>query len=234
MPVADTEEALRDHLQLNPEVVSVGEVAVEDNIIQSIFLETRTIGGVTVRRLETDDAPGLFELYSQGLSEKPRRLFTPYPLFHTPPASAGELASRIANWGKESDWTALVMLKDELVIGFALLKRFHTEQVTSGIAVRDDFLKRRLGYLLQSIIVEQARLLAVRKFHVKVVSDNMASMRLHEKCGFRQTRILSPDLYKEMFAYLSGRDQREGKEAVERQLVEMTIDLHETTGGDSA
>jgi RimJ/RimL family protein N-acetyltransferase len=152
-------------------------------------------------------------------------LFAPYPLFHVPPNSADELSSRIANWQEEDDWTALILLKKGLIIGFALLKRFRTEQVTSAIVVRDEFLKRNLGYLLQSLIVEQARLLAVRRFHVKIISDNVASMRLHEKCGFRQTKVLSPDIYREMFEYLRDCDKRDGKAAIKRELFEMTIDL---------
>jgi RimJ/RimL family protein N-acetyltransferase len=217
-------EALRRNLQVLPEV-SLGEIEVEDNIIKYISLETRAIGGVTVRQLDIADAPGLFEFYTEGLSEKPRRLFAPYPLFHTPPRSADELASRITNWKSENDWTALILVKDRRTIGFALLKRFSTEQVTSAIVVRDEFLKRKMGYLLQSMIVEQARLLNLKRFHVKIVSDNLASVRLHEKCGFRQTRVLPPPIYEEILEYLSDSDKKNGNEPVDRHIVELVIDL---------
>ena len=218
-------EALRRNLQSLPEIVSLGEIEVENNIIKYISLETRAIGGVTVHQLDLSDAPGLFEFYTEGLSEKPRRLFAPYPLFHTPPSSADELASRITNWKSENDWTALILVKDRRTIGFALLKRFSTEQVTSAIVVRDEFLKRKMGYLLQYMIVEQARLLDLKKFHVKIVSGNLASMRIHEKCGFKQTRVLPPPIYEEILEYLSDSDKKNGNEPVDRHIVELVIDL---------
>jgi len=218
-------EALRRNLQALPEVVSLGEIEVEDNIIKYISLETRAIGGVTVHQLDIADAPGLFEFYTKGLSEKPRRLFAPYPLFHTPLSSADELARRIVDWKQENDWTTINLIKDKRIIGLCQLKRFGTEQVTSGIAVRDEFLKKGLGYLLQNIIIQQARLLNLKRFHVKIVSDNLASMRLHEKCGFRQTRVLPPPIYEEILEYLSDSDKKNGNEPVDRHIVELVIDL---------
>jgi len=225
MAVLCKTEALRCNLRALPEVVSLGEIEVEDNIIKYISLETRAIGGVTVHQLEIADAPGLFEFYTEGLSEKPRRLFAPFPLFHTPPSSADELASRITNWKSENDWTALILVKDRRTIGFALLKRFSTKQVTSAIVVRDEFLKRKMGYLLQSMIVEQARLLNLKRFHVKIVSDNLASVRLHEKCGFRQTRVIPPPIYEEILEYLRDSDKKNGNEPVDRHIVELVIDF---------
>ena len=184
-------EGLKVALEALPQVASVQEVKVEDNIINYISLKTDSLGKVAVRNLEVNDAARLFEFYTVGLSEKPRWLFAPYPLFHRPPASEDELARRIADWKKEADWTALYLAKNKRIIGFGLLKRFTSEQVTSAIVIGDEFLKKGLGHLLQKIIVEQARLLKLKRFHVKVVSDNLASLRLHEKCGFRQTRVLS-------------------------------------------
>ena len=225
MDVLCKTDALKRALEALPQVVSVAGITVEDNIVKYMSIETRTIDGVTVHQVNVNDAPRLFEFYTEGLSEKPRRLFAPYPLFQTPPGSADELARRIADWKMENDWSAVNLVQDERVIGFGLLKRFRTEQVTSAIAIRDDFLKRGLGHLLQQIIIEQARLLNLKRFHIKVVSDNLASVRLHEKCGFKQTRILPPPLYEEMLNYLRDRDRKNGAEPVDRRIIEMVIDL---------
>ena len=225
MAVSCKTDALKRALEELPNVASVDGIKVEDDIIKYISIETCAIGRVTVRQLDVNDAPRLFEFYTEGLSEKPRRLFAPYPLFQPPPVSADELARRISDWKKEKDWTAVNLVKDNRVIGFGLLKRFRTEQVTSAIAIRDDFLKKGLGHLLQQIIIEQARLLNLKRFHIKVVSDNLASVRLHEKCGFRQTRILPPPLYEEMLDYLRDCDRKNGAVAVDRWIVEMVIDL---------
>ncbi len=227
-------EELKRALGALPQVASVDEIKVENDIIKHVTLEAESIGKVTVHQLDVNDAAGLFDFYSHGLSEKPRRQFAPYPLFHTPPVSADELACRIADWKRENDWTAVNLVKDRRIIGFGLLKRFKSEQVTSAIVIRDEFLKKGLGYLLQNIIIEQARLLNLKMFHVKVVSDNLASVRLHEKCGFRQTKVLPSAIYEEIFKYLSDCDRMDGGEAVERQLIEMAIELGSTTEMDKS
>jgi RimJ/RimL family protein N-acetyltransferase len=227
-PLRQTEE-LKHTLEVLPPVESVGKIKVEDGMIHSLVVGTRTIGEVTVRRLVADDAPKLFALYVDGLSEETRRLFAPYPLFHTPPVSADELATRIIDWKKENDWTALNMVKDNRIIGFAILKRFRTEQVTSGIMIADEYQGKSLGFLLQSVIVAQARLLKLRRFHIKVISDNQASVRLHEKCGFRWTRRLAPPLYEEVLQYLNERDKKNGTHAPDRHVMEMAIELEHPT-----
>jgi|GEM_PF-2504377 len=228
MSINDKADTLRQNLEALPEVLMLGEIELADHLIKYISLEIRSTGKVAVYQLDIANARGLYEFYTEGLSEKPRRLFAPYPLFHRPPRSFDELAERVSKWKREDDWTALLMIKDERVIGFGLLKRFSTEQVTSGIAVRDEFLNKKLGYILQRMIVEQARLLGLERFHVKVVSDNLASILLHKKCGFRQTELLPANLYSDMFKFLRDCDRKNGKKEVQRQLVKMVIDLNET------
>ena len=51
-------------------------------------------------------------------------------------------------------------------------------------------------------------------------------MRLHEKCGFKQTRILPPPMYEEMLKYLSENDKKNGDEVVNRQIIEMVVELN--------
>lgn len=216
-------ENLQHALEALPPVVAVGDTELENNFIKLISIDTRTSGLLTVRRLTVHDAPILFSFYTEGLSEKSKHMFAPYPLFHSPPASASELAERITKWKNEKDWTAINLFKDKQIIGFCLLKRFGTEQATSSIVVRDDFFQKGLGCIMQTIIVEQARLLNLPGFHVKIVSDNLASIKLHERCGFRQTRILSPPLYEEILQYLSDQDKQEGKKAVNRHIIEMVM-----------
>lgn len=218
-------EELKRSLEAIPEVISVDEIKIEENIIKYISIDTRAIGKVTIRRLDVNDASELFKFYTEGLSEKPKKLFAPYPLFHTEPRSANELAKRIADWKKENDWTAVNLMKDKRIIGFCMLKRFYTKNVTSGIAVRDEFSKKGLGLLLQKIIVEQARLLNLKSFHVKIVSDNWASVRLHEKCGFKKTRVLPPPIYEDILQYLNEKDKKNGIAPVNRRIVEMVIEL---------
>lgn len=216
---------LRRALEVLPQVKSVGRIRIVQDIIKYISIETKSIDRVTIRQLNVNDSPALFDFYFRGLSEKSRRLFTPYPLFNTPPNSIEELSSRIADWQRENDWTVINLIKDKQIIGMCLLKRYRTEHVTSGLAVQDKFHGMGLGHLLQTIIIGQARLLKIGKFHVKVVSDNIASVRLHEKCGFKQTRI-APNIYKELIDFLSeSDDKRDRSEIVDRHIIEMVIEF---------
>jgi RimJ/RimL family protein N-acetyltransferase len=218
-------EKLRCSLVSLDGVAAVEDIEIEGNIINCLTIATSSAGKIIARRTEVSDAPALFEFYTIGLSEKPKKMFAPYPLFHTPPESAEELAKRITDWQKEDDWTAISLFKEKKIIGFGLLKRFRSPQATSAIVIRDNYLQKGLGCFVQCIIVEQARLLNIPGFHIKVVSDNYASIRLHEKCGFKQTKNIPPSLYEEIFQYLNKEDKRNGKKAIKRHLIEMTIDL---------
>ena len=178
------------------------------------------------KNLETNDAFALFTFYTKGLSEKSRRMFAPYPLFHTPPGSVDELRERIIEWKKEDDWFGLVMINDCCYIGFGLLKRYRSEQATSAIVIMDALQKRGFGYLLQSAIIEEARKLGVKRFHIKVISDNYASIKLHERCGFKVTRTL-PGLYGEILQYLADEDKKNRIVSIDRNVLEMVIELGE-------
>ena len=216
-------EKLKNVLNALPGVAVTESIGIEKDFITCVSMTTNSAGTIKACRTEVKDAPALFEFYTTGLSEKPKKMFAPYPLFHTPPESARDLAKRIADWQKENDWTAISLFKDEKVIGFGLLKRFCSAQATSAIVIHDNYLQKGLGCLLQHIIVEQARLLNIPKFHVKVVSDNYASIRLHEKCGFKKTKNLPPGLYEKMFQYLSDLDRENRLPAKDRYLIEMVI-----------
>lgn len=228
MPSLFKNTELRRALEVLPQVQSVSRIRIVQNIIKYISIETKSIGRVTIRQLNVIDSPALFDFYFRGLSEKSRKLFAPYPLFSTPPNSVDELSKRIADWQRENDWTVLNLIKDKQIIGVCLLKRYRTEQVTSGLAVQDKFHGMGLGHLLQTIIIGQARLLKIGRFHVKIVSDNIASVRLHEKCGFRKTRTLPQPIYEEILEYLRARDIKNGNQAVDRSIIEMVIDLEPT------
>lgn len=177
-------------LEKIPPVKSVGTIEIEGNFIKYIAIETKSIDSVAIHRLDVEYSAALFDFYIKGLSEASRKFFYPYPLFDTLPKSVEDLSSRIKEWQKEDDWTVLSLIKKQEVIGVCLLKRFRTPQATSGLAVHEEFRRMGLGYLLQTVVNEQARLLRLDKFHVKVEPENIASMRLHEKCGFKQTKTV--------------------------------------------
>ncbi len=90
------------------------------------------------------------------------------------------------------------------------LKRWSTERPPSGLAVREGFRNSGLGFLLQTIVNEQALLLGLERVCATVAPDNMASLKVHEKCGFRKTGRMVPH-----YAY------KDGVQVLERHDVEM-------------
>lgn len=205
---------LRSVLKKLPGVESVSEVKIKNKVIKYISFENKSIGRLMVHHLNVEDASALFDFYFQGLSEESRSFFPPYPLFSPPLNSVEELVNRITDWKKEDDWTFLNLIKDEQIIGVCLLKRYQPERPVSGLAVREEFQKMGLGFLLQTIVTEQARLLNLKKLYATVAPDNIASLRVHKKCGFKQTGRLVPH-----FGY------KNGTKVVDRHDIEMVIEF---------
>ncbi|MFC1908569.1 GNAT family N-acetyltransferase [Chloroflexota bacterium] len=204
----------KKYLENLPKVESVGEINISNRIIESISLIYKSTGRLVVQRLNVEDSPALFDFYFSGLSEESRSYFPPYPLFSPPVNSAEELSIRITDWKEEDDWTVLKLSRDERIIGICLLKRYKTERPTSGLAVREEFQQIGLGFLLQTIINEQARLLDLKKLYVTLAQDNIDSLHVHKKCGFKQTDRLVPH-----YGY------RNGEKVIDRQDIEMVIEF---------
>jgi RimJ/RimL family protein N-acetyltransferase len=226
MPTVNAVKELEQAVEKITGVLSIEKIRVNDGIIRYIAIESEKAGEVTVEQLDVSDAAELYDFYLSRISERSRRLFIPYPLFHTLPTSSGDLAQRIKEWKKEDDWSALKLVKAERIIGFGLLKRIRSEQVTSAIVIADDYLRMGMGYLLQTIINAQARLLGLQKFHVKIISDNQSSVRLHEKCGFKKVGIVPWDGYEDLRDFLSANDTPDAN--ANRQIIEMVIELDVT------
>ena len=186
-------------LEKLPVVESVSEIKIKDKIIESVSLESKSTGRLVLERLNVTDSAALFDFYFHGLSEESKNFFPPYPLFSPTVNSTEELARRISDWKKEDDWTFLKLTQGEQIIGVCLLKRYKTERPTSGLAVREEFQQKGLGFLLQTIVNEQARLLRLKKLYATMAQDNIASLETHKKCGFKETGRLVPH-----FGYKNG------------------------------
>lgn len=199
---------------------------INNSIIQLILLETYSLGGIAFTQLDESDSHALFDFYINGLSDESRRLFPPYPILSTPPTSVEDLSAKIVNWKREDDWSFLNVYKNELIVGVGFLKRIRSEHVTSGLAVRENFRSRKLGRLLQSVINMQARLLGITEFHVKIISDNLPSIRLHENCGFKKVGVVPSETYGELLDYLhETRDKGDAKKREERHIIKMVVEL---------
>lgn len=182
-----------------PGIEAVSQVKISNNIIKYVAIRSTLVGNLRIEPLKIKDAPELFNFYFHGLSEIARNFFCPYPIFNPPPNNPEELSNTIKKWERENDWTFLKLLKDKQIIGVCLLKRFKTERPTSGLAIREEFQKKGLGILLQTIINEQARLLGIKVLTITLAQNNIASLKVHEKAGFKKNGRLVPH-----FTYIRG------------------------------
>lgn len=205
---------LRKTLNNLPDVKSVNDVEIKDNLIENLSFNNESLGSLVLHRLTIEDSGALYDFYFEGLSDEARNLFPPYPLFSPPVETAEELAGRIADWGKEDDWTVLLLTKEELIIGVCLLKRWSTERPTSGLAIREGFRNSGLGFLLQTVVNEQALLLGLDRVCATVAPDNAASLKVHQRSGFRKTGKMVPH-----YGY------KNGIKEIERYDVELVLEL---------
>jgi RimJ/RimL family protein N-acetyltransferase len=207
-------EQLRNRITNLKGVQSVEKIGIVNTLIECVRFKHASIGDMVLRRLTSADGPGLFDFYLKGLSETSRNHFPPYPLFDTTPESAGELTRRIKNWEIEDDWTVLKLEKDGNLVGICLLKRYRTDQASSGLAVREEFQKQGLGTILQTIITEQAHMLGLKRLHITLAENNASSLQVHLKSGFKRTGRLVPH-YR----------QKDGVSELDRHDIEMVIEF---------
>ncbi|MBN1188426.1 MAG: GNAT family N-acetyltransferase [Dehalococcoidales bacterium] len=187
-----SEEKLRKDLQDLSQVAEVCTIDIRNKFFKQMTIDTKLSGRLIIRRLELKDTPALFDFYYNKLSTVSRRFFPPYPLFSPPVKSPEELNQRIRDWQKEDDWIVLVVLHQNIVIGMGLLKRYHTDRPTTGLAVAEDYHAKGIGAIIQTSINEQARLLGLPRIYATLAPDNVASHKLHLSCGFVETGKLIP------------------------------------------
>lgn len=190
---------IQSHLRELSGIKTVSQVKISNNIIRYINIKTTTLGELTLERVIVEDSLKLFNFYFHGLSETARIFFCPYPIFNPRPKSPEELSDTIKDWEREDDWVLLKLSKDTQIIGICLLKKYKTKLPTSGLAVREKFQKMGLGILLQTIINEQAQLLQLKKLTITLAQNNVASLKVHEKTGYKKTGRLVPH-----FTYIEG------------------------------
>ena len=141
-----------------------------------MIFQHKELGELMVRQLQATDSTLLYDFYTKGLSEKSRVFFgAPYPVFSPP---LDEIGDRILEWQREDDWVFLNLVKHGDIIGVAMLKRFKTHPV-SGLAIRDEYYRKGLGFLLQSLINAQARLLGLEMVYATIAPKNIPSIQLH-------------------------------------------------------
>lgn len=89
----------------------------------------------------------------------------------------------------------LVLDQGEMIIGFALLKRFFSIETFNRTAtvsyfISPEYTRQGLGSLLIDKLINYANSVGVDNFIAEINSDNIQSLNFHEKQGFRQCGFL--------------------------------------------
>ncbi len=183
------QEKYFDQLEFVERVVNL---SIRDRIIEELEFDSGAFGSLLLGNLGPNDAGSLYNFYFEGLSEQSRIFFPPYPLFSPRLESDTDLRDRIIEWKKEKDWVFFLLKGNSQIMGVSLLKRMSTDRPTSGIAVNREYTKAGVGFFLQKAVEIQARLLSIKSIYVTLAQDNVASLKLHQKCGFIETENLVP------------------------------------------
>jgi phosphinothricin acetyltransferase len=144
--------------------------------------------GGRVRAATVEDARALAEIYGH-------HVLTGAATFELEPPDAAEMDRRRAGI-VEQGLPYLVAEADGVVAGYAYASRFRQRigyrfTLEDSVYIRPEDLGRGLGRLLLGRLIEECEALGARQM-VAVIGDsaNEASLRLHERFGFRRVGVL--------------------------------------------
>jgi len=143
----------------------------------------REIDRTSVRAASAEDAEAICAIYNAALAERSST-------FETEPRSAADFSERIA----DPSFPLLVGDAGQGVLGWAGLAPYSTRACYSGIGecsvyVSPDARGQGLGTTLTEALAAAAVDLGLHKMIGKLFTDNLASIRLVERCGFSRVGL---------------------------------------------
>jgi phosphinothricin acetyltransferase len=135
---------------------------------------------LVIRRARQEDLPAITEIYNEAV-------LTTIATFHLHPRSLEEQLRWFESHNER--YPLLVAEEGGLVVAWACLSPYSDREgyqytVTDSIYVRREFRRQHIGYELLSYLVAEARRLSYHSIVAIIASENIASIRLHEKLGF--------------------------------------------------
>jgi L-amino acid N-acyltransferase YncA len=135
-------------------------------------------GNAAVRSASMEDALAICEIYNVAIAERGST-------FETARRSPGDFQPRI----EDSRFPLLVCDAGESIAGWAGLAPYSTRQCYAGIAEASVYVAPQarghgLGTLLAEALAAVAEERSFHKMVGKLFTDNVASIRLTERCGF--------------------------------------------------
>ncbi len=102
--------------------------------------------------------------------------------------------TEIPDWGswnkKHIESCRIVAVKDTLVVGYAVLSQVSKRKVYKGVAegtvyVDKNYKRQRIGEILLRQLIKESEDNGFWTLQAGTFSENIASIELHKKCGFR-------------------------------------------------
>ncbi len=145
----------------------------------------------TIRAMTASDWPEVEAIYAAGIQ-------TGHATFEPAPPATWEAFDT----GKHPDLRLVAVAPDGRVLGWAAASPVSAREVYRGVVeesvyLRPDALRQGLGGRLLAALIEQAEQLGVWTIQCSIFPENAASIRLHERHGFRIVGI------RERIAYMS-------------------------------
>jgi len=140
---------------------------------------------IEVRSATAGDAEAICAIYNAAIAERAST-------FETEPRCAADLEARI----DDARFPLLVCDRDEAIVGWAGLATYSTRPCYAGIGEASVYVDvaargRGVGTALTEALVTSAKQGGFHKMIGKLFTDNLASVRLVERCGFRSVGIHS-------------------------------------------
>jgi L-amino acid N-acyltransferase YncA len=136
---------------------------------------------LTTRLATPADAPAIAAIYNEGIADR-------VATFETEPRTVGQIATLLAEKGES--FPTVVVERDGQVIAWAGASAYRSRPAYAGVAEHSVYVARtaRGTGAGRAALEALCRTYAERGFW-KIVSrifpENTASLRLHERCGFR-------------------------------------------------
>jgi phosphinothricin acetyltransferase len=135
-----------------------------------------------IRAATADDAAAIAAIYNHYIKNT---VIT----FEETPVSSAEMAKRIAAVSADYPW--LLFERENAILGYAYAARFHARSayrftVEATVYVAHDARRGGIGRRLYGALLERLRTQGLHRVIGIIALPNEASVRLHEKCGFRK------------------------------------------------
>ena len=132
---------------------------------------------MVLRIMSADDWEAVKEIYLLGIATGNATLQTEAPPWE--------------DWDKDHlPFGRLVALIDSKIVGWCALSPVSSRCVYSGLAevsvyIHTDYLRKGIGLVLLTKLVEESEANGIWTLQAGIISENTASIKLHEKAGFR-------------------------------------------------